>query len=218
MIRVMLETNTIKFASTKQRMLIPVNRPTYNAKGEMTGVLLYDDGYINPNDKITDPELKKEADLLPQIAELANSGKFELLLDRQATWEMWGVPKLNSPDGLFHGAPVSTVESPAQRNTPLLHPDFAPDDLAIMFFTGISAERFKKLAKICGAYQGKNNWKLNQLWDAFYIWSAEINDCEFMLTLDFKLMRMLNHAKNYDAKVKVVKPSELLAQTNSRNV
>lgn len=211
--RVMLETNTIKFAATKLRMLIPANRPTYNAKGEVTGFLLLEDGYINPNDKITDPELRREADLLPQIAELAKSGKFELLLDREATWEMWGVPKINSPDGLFFGAPISKVESPAQRSTALLHPDFSPEELSTMFFTSIRDERFRKLAKICGAYQGENNWKLNQLWDAFYIWSAEHNQCEFMLTLDFKLMRMLSHAKNHDAKVKVVKPSELLTQT-----
>jgi hypothetical protein len=215
-IRVMLETNTIKFAATKLRMLIPANRLTYNAKGEVTGFLLLEDGYINPNDKITDPELRREADLLPEIAELAKNGKVELLLDRQTTWEMWGVPKINSPDGLFFGAPIIRVGSPAQRNTPLVHPDFEPEDLATKFFTSISNERFKKLAKICGAYQGENNWKLNQLWDAFYIWSAEHNGCEYLLTLDFKLMRMLSHAKNYDAKVKVVKPSELLEQATKR--
>ena len=147
--RVMLETNTIKFAATKLRMLIPVNRPTYNSKGEMTRVLLYDNGYINPNDKITDPDLRKEADLLPQIAELAKNGKYELLLDREATWEMWGVPKLNSPDGLFFGAPISKAKSPAEHTTPLFFPGFSPEELATMFFTSISDERFKKLAKIC---------------------------------------------------------------------
>src|SRR5215467_13646836 len=105
-VKLMLETNTMKFAATQLRRLIPVNRPTYNDKGEITGFLLYEDGYINPNDKITNPELKKEADLLSQIAELAKSGKVELVLDREADYESWGLPNMNSATGTFYGATV----------------------------------------------------------------------------------------------------------------
>ena len=93
----------------------------------MTGVLLYDDGYINPNDKITDPELKKEADLLPQIAGLAKTGKFELLLDREATYEAWGLPKMNGADGLFYGATVNRAKSPTEHTTALFWPRISPE-------------------------------------------------------------------------------------------
>ncbi len=213
-IKVMLESNTLKFAATKLRRLIPVNRPTYNAKGERTGTLLYDDGYVNPNDKITDPELKKEADLLPHIAELAKGGNFELLLDREAHYESWGLPNMNSATGLFYEAPVSEAEHPFQYGRVLAGLGRSGRDWAKLFLTGIDNQRFRDLAKVVGAYQGADKYNLNQLRDAYFIWSAEHNACEFMLTLDFKLIRMVKLAKKQKIKVKVVKPSELLAQTS----
>jgi hypothetical protein len=213
MIKVMLETNTLKFASTKLPRLIRVNKPTYNAKGERTGTLLYDDGYINPNEKIADAELKKEANLLPQIAELAKVGKFELLLDREAHYESWGLPNMNSETGLFYDAPITEAERPFQYGRVLAGLGRSADDWAKPFLTGINDQRFRELGKVLGAYQGPNKYNLNQLRDAFFIWSAEHNGCEFMLTLDFKLIRMVKLAKKQNVKVKVVKPSELLEQT-----
>jgi hypothetical protein len=213
MIKVMLESNTLKFASTKLPRLIRVNKPTYNAKGERTGTLLYDDGYINPNVKITDAELKKEANLLPQIAELAKVGKFELLLDREAHYESWGLPNMNSATGLFYDAPITEAERPFQYGRMLAGLGRSADEWAKLFLTGINDQRFRELGKVLGAYQGLNKYNLNQLRDAFFIWSAEHNGCEFMLTLDFKLIRMVKLAKKQNIKVKVVKPSELLEQT-----
>lgn len=212
-IRVMLETNTLKFAATKLQRLIPVNRPTYNEKGEMTGILLYEDGYINPNERITDPDLKKQADLLPQIAELAKSGKFELLLDREADYESWGLPHMNSATGLFYDAPVSEAERPLKYGRILVGMGIPAEEWAKQFLTSIQNKRFRNLAKILGAYQGENKYNLNQLRDAYYVWSAEHNNCEYMLTMDFKLIRMISQDRKHDVRVKVVRPSELLEQT-----
>jgi hypothetical protein len=39
-------------------------------------------------------------------------------LDREATYEAWGVRKMNGADGLFMG-PQSTAESPTEHTTAL---------------------------------------------------------------------------------------------------
>ena len=72
--------------------------------------LLYEPGYINPNEKIQDPNLRREADLLPQIADLAKTGKFELLTHREANYETWGLRNMNSATGDFYDATVTEVE------------------------------------------------------------------------------------------------------------
>ncbi len=54
MTKVFLDTNMLKFSATSIERLIRVNKPTRNAQGEVTGLLLYEPGYINPNEKIQD--------------------------------------------------------------------------------------------------------------------------------------------------------------------
>ena len=120
---------------------------------------------------------------------------------------------MNSDTGLFFDAPVSEAERPFQYGRVLAGMGRSAKDWAKLFLTDIDDKRFRELAKVLGAYQGPNKYNLNQLRDAFFIWSAEHNNCEFMLTLDFKLIRMVRIAKKQNIKVKVVKPSELLEQT-----
>jgi hypothetical protein len=187
--RVLLDTNVFKFSASGPLCFIPVNRKTRNWYGRVTGVQLYDIGYVNRNEKIRNPELKREVDLLPQIAELAKQNHLELVAHPETTYESWGLPAMGSPTGPFYGAPISEAESP------------------------IKHERFQKLARLTGGYQGSNQHNLNQLLDAFYIWCAEHNKCQYLLTLDFKLIRVIRNNKQQDLDSKLVKPSELLRET-----
>jgi predicted nucleic acid-binding protein len=50
---------------------------------------------------------------------------------------------------------------------------------------------------------------MNQLLDAFHLWSAEAAGCDYFLTLDFKLIKMMNQAPS-STPVRIVRPSELL--------
>src|ERR1041384_3111142 len=168
--RIMLETNVLKFSATSLPRLIRINRPTLNAKGEITGMLFYEPGFINPNDQITNPELKRQADLLPRIAELAKESHFELLLDRESTFEGFGVPNMNSADGPFYGAPITQAEPPLKYGRMLFGGGKKPRDWAKNFFIGIRHKRFMELSKAVGGYQGSDQYSLNQLRDAYYIW------------------------------------------------
>jgi len=212
MIKIFVETNVFKFSATRIERLIRVNKPTRNAQGEITGVLLYEPGYINPNEKIQNPELRTEADLLPQIADIAKAGKFQLLTHREAMYEGWGLPNMNSATGDFYDALVAEAEAPIKYGRALFYPRISAKELAKDFFAGIQDKRYRTLAKISGAYQGDNKYNLNQLRDAFYLWCAEYNDCECLLTLDFKFIKMIRRDRKHNVKVKVVRPSELLEQ------
>src|SRR5215204_4446606 len=77
--KILLDTNAFKFAAKGPLSFIPVNRKTRNWYGRVTGFQRYDIGYVNRNEKIGNPELKREVDLLPLIAQIAKEGGFELL-------------------------------------------------------------------------------------------------------------------------------------------
>jgi hypothetical protein len=209
-LKVMLDTSVLKFAATKLERLIRVNKPTRNEQGEITGFMFYEPGYINRNERITNPELRREAELLPEIADLAKSGRLELLQEQECMYESWGVKNMDSATGLFYDAPITEAESPFSYGRILVGDGMKPRDRAKDFFSRIEHERFRTLGKITGAYQGKHSHNLNQLRDAFYIWSAEHNKCEYLLTMDFKLIRIIERDKKHDVKVKLVKPSRLL--------
>lgn len=208
--KILVDTNVLKFSATQQLRIVPLNKKTRNWYGKVTGIQVSQITTVDPNEKIRDQELGKEADLLPQIADLAKAGKIELLLHLEATFESMGLPSMDSESGKLYGAPTTNAESPVPFGRVLFSPHATPDEHAKNFLQNITDPRFKTIQKITGAYQGGTNYNLNQLRDAFYIWCAEHNKCDYMLTLDFKLVRMVANSKKHKANVHVVKPSELL--------
>jgi predicted nucleic acid-binding protein len=62
-----------------------------------------------------------------------------------------------------------------------------------------------------GAYQGSGKLNRNQLLDAFHIWCAEFNKCDYFLTLDFKLLNVVRKQKRHSL-VEIIKPSELVTK------
>ena len=127
--KVFLDTNILKFSATKLERLIPVNRKIRNWRGRIIGVQFYELGYINPNERIQNPELRREADLLHQVAELAKRGEFELLMHRETMYESWGLPNMNSVTGMFYDAPITDAETPIRYGRALFYPGFSSDDL-----------------------------------------------------------------------------------------
>jgi hypothetical protein len=76
----------------------------------------------------------------------------------------------------------------------------------------LNDKRFLELQKITGAFQGKRGVQRNQLLDAFHLWCAEHNKCDFFLSLDFKLA---THTKGR-VPVLIVRPSQLLAAVRGK--
>lgn len=207
--KILIDTNVLKFAATQKLRIVPVNKKTRNWYGKVTGFQVSRITTVNPNEKIRQKELRKEADLLAQIAELAKDGKIELLLHLESTFESMGLPEMNSQSGKLYRAPMTNADSPVPFGRTISSPHSTPSENAKDFLQNINDPRFKTIQKITGAYQGGTNYNLNQLRDAFYIWCAEHNKCDYLLTLDFKLTKMVSKCK-HRTNVQVLKPSELL--------
>ena len=205
---VFLDTNVFKFSATALRRYVGRRQTTQWGPLKVDSVV-YAEQLLNPNDKIQNPQLKAEADLLPAIAKLGLQRRAHFVISDEAKYEQWGLPGLDSVTGLFFGASVGMVDAPITYARVMggLGIDGRLEQLR--FLSEIPDKRFLALQKAAGAYQGKESRNRNQLLDAFHLWCAEHNRCEFFLTLDFKLKRVLT-ASRAQLHVQVVTPSEFL--------
>lgn len=210
--KVLIDVNVLSFSATQSLSFIPVNKEIKDSAGEVIGMQVSEVGYVNKNSKLSEgEELKIETDLLPRVAELAKEGELEVLQHLETIIEGAGLPKMASASGKFYGAPMTMAESPIQYGRVLFSGKTSSSEHALDFLKAIDDQRFKTLQKITNADPSSKKY-LNQLRDAFYIWCAEHNNCDYLLTLDFKLINMVNNNKQYTTQVKVVKPSILLAE------
>lgn len=210
--KVYIDTNVFKFSATQLPRLRP-RQQTINWGGKVQEVTVHDFVTLNPNEAIDNPELKMEADLLPALAQLGKQGYVRYVVNVETLFESWGIPSMDSSTGKFFGAPFEMVDSPIEHERILLGCGVDdPKDDQFEFMRSIRNDRFHELQKMVGAYQGKNKPNRNQLLDAFHLWCAEHNKCDFFLTLDFKLIRVLRNNRKRVLGVEVVKPSELLGK------
>ena len=120
---------------------------------------------------------------------------------------------MDSASGRFYNTPLETVEAPVQYGRVMIGAGINQEQEQFSFLPSLKHPRFVELQKMTGAYQGAGKLNRNQLLDAFHLWCAEHNYCSFFLTLDFKLLRVLQKSKR-KLNVKAVKPSKLMAEVN----
>lgn len=216
--KVLLDTSALKFSANFKQRIVPVNREIKNWRGKLIGMIPSEIQIVDDHERIAGDELKKEAQLLWRVAQAAKKEKVRLLIEQESQIESMGLPKMDRVTGTFYEAPTERAESPFPYARAVFAARHDAKDLALSFFESINDERFKTLQKITGAYQGRDaatgeeKYNLNQLRDAFYIWCAEYNDCDYLLALDFKLVKMVRNCRAHRTAIKVVKPSELLAE------
>jgi len=205
---VFLDTNVLKFAATALPRLRPRKRVIDwgHTKSEM---IIHDFIYSNPNHRIKDSRHRREADLLEDVAECVKHGAIKAVMQVEAEFESWGLPNMLG-GGRFYGAEIDFVEAPIKYERILLGAGLDPDRLRMSFLTGIDHPRFLQLQKITGAFQGDGRYCQNQLLDAFHVWCAEHNKCDYFLTLDYCLIRVVTAHKHHPPSTKLVCPSELL--------
>jgi hypothetical protein len=64
-----------------------------NWGGQRQPLTLHDPITVNPNEGIIDnPDLRREADLLPQVAALAGAGLVDFLINIETQMEVWDFP------------------------------------------------------------------------------------------------------------------------------
>jgi hypothetical protein len=212
--RVYIDANVFKFSATSLPRLRP--REVETAWGPTKQLRTIHDFIIdNPNDRIkNNPELKREAELLSEVASLATVGLAEFVINVETRIEMAGLPNLDSETGRFYGAPLKDVDAPVQYGRIMFGGGTNYRDAQFDSLCLLKDKRFHELQCITGAYQGEMKRNRNQLLDAFHLWCAEYAKCDFFLSLDFKLARMIANSK-VKPNVPVVKPSVLLMAVRS---
>ena len=207
--KVYLDSNIYKFSATQ----LPRSSPrsvSVNWGGHEQILTVHDPVTVNPNDRIENPDLKIEAELLPQVASLAKIGLVSFSTNIEVQIEIAGIPNLDSQTGHFYGADREIVDAPVKYSRTLFGGLDDPTHAQLKFLLTLKNRRFLELQRITGAYQGEKKVNRNQLLDAFHLWCAEHNRCDFFLSLDFKPARVIEKAKSKPA-VRVVRPSQLLA-------
>jgi hypothetical protein len=212
--KVYLDTTVLKFSATVLPRFQPRNT-SVNWGGKNIDVTVHDFIEVNPNDSIWNPELKAETELLPHLAELGKLGVVEYFIGNETLWEGWGLPNMNSKMGPFFGTQIKGVQAPLEYGRILAGGETTPRERQYDFLCSIRHKRFIELQKMTGAYQGKHPLNHNQLLDAFHLWCAEHNDCEFFLTLDFKAIKVL-HSSPSKSPVQAVRPSVLISLLKER--
>lgn len=213
--KVYLDTTVYKFSATKLPRLYPRSQ-AINWGGVEQEITVHDFVEINPNDNISNnPVLKTEAEILPKLANLGKDGVVKYQIQTETLIESWGIPNMDSKSGRFYGAPVEKVDAPFQYGRVVSAAFQNTKDIQFDFLSGIKHKRFEKLQRVTGAYQGPGNLHRNQLLDAFHIWCAEHNKCDYLLTLDFKLIKVIRNGGEDRVFTRLVTPSELLAVLES---
>jgi hypothetical protein len=119
---------------------------------------------------------------------------------------------MDSSSGRFYGSPYEPVDAPIQYGRVVFSGGGDTQKMQFEFLCGIRSQRFLELQKMTGAYQGEGKINRNQLLDAFHLWCAEHNECDYFLTLDFKLVKVLQQNQKKKMKIRPVRPSELLRE------
>ena len=207
-IRVFIDTNVLKFSVTESQRLVP-RIQKLNWGGRPAEVVVHDEMTINWNDRIMDPVLKSEVELLPKLAELGRANRLQFLLSVETKVESWCLPKRDSVHGICFGAPIKSVQAPVMYGRVVVGMGVDLEKEQFRFLASLKAPRFLQLQRMTGAYQGPGRLNRNQLLDACHLWGAEYNQCSYFLTLDFKLARVLRRSAN-SLLTHVVKPSDLM--------
>ena len=110
--RVYIDANILKLSATRLLRFRP-REVIVDWGGTRQPLTVHDPVTVNPNVGIANnPELKREAELLPQVAALADSGIVDFLINIETQMEVWGLPNLDSGTGSFYGAPHTLIEAP----------------------------------------------------------------------------------------------------------
>jgi hypothetical protein len=156
-------------------------------------------------------DLRREIDLLSDVADAARAGKIQLLSHLETMTELLGILLFPSPgESVFDGIEIENIAGPIEYSRVVFGGGSAKE-LQVQFFDQLDHPRFLQIRRACGAYQGEGvPVRPNQIVDAFHVWSAESAGATHFLTTDFKLTRVVANYKKAPLKLKVVTPSQLL--------
>lgn len=157
------------------------------------------------NDKIGDLAYRRECGLVEDVAQVIASGKLTAVTSVEVLLEFVGLPKtFPGTGGMLYGAEYEFIPTPVSFDLQLTS---KREDLRHRL-EAITDPRYCEIRKQVGAFQGRKKVRLNQLFDALMLWTAETAGCEYFLTVEKKLLRYQFRSQSLIC----VNPSGLLAR------
>ena len=189
---VFLDTNAFKFCTTEKLM--------YMEKPDSASYIHWKD----PNENLPEP-LRTQVSMLHEIFQ-KHAAQFTFQTSIEVHLESFRCTTLGGKKSAMENITVNPVSPPIELSRPLISKEY---DISV--FQRIRHPRFLELQRATGAYQG-DRIDGNQLIDTFHIWTAENANCDYFLTLDLKLVRIVQGHKTHPPKTKVVSPQQLLEE------
>jgi hypothetical protein len=207
--QVFVDAQIIKFA-TESELLRPKEPETFEWGGKTHSVVVHEFVTHRWRDQLSG-DIRKEADLLTDVAALARDERISLVKHGELDMEVWGLPGSFGRRTVMWGVTIEDIPSPFEYSRVVSGPSGSARDYRSNFIRSIRHPRFLELARSCGAFDGADVSE-NQLWDAFHLWTAESANVPYFLTLDYRLIRRTKTAGKKGPRVAIVKPSELLSR------
>lgn len=201
---VFLDTSVIKLAAF--RRIVPVRRSKtlqFGPHSITAPITQWVERFSTPK-----PDQVPDFRLLPFVARLATRGRIRLITSLDVNLEAMRLPPSHNPQGPFYGAPIAHVATPGIGRV-IASPEQGFKEHQMAFLRRFQDVRFRELVLATGAYQGGERYIDNQLVDAFHTWCAERAGADYLLTGDYKLIRLLERHRATEPRVGVLTPRRL---------
>lgn len=209
LISIYLDTNILKFYSNNSVSTFKEKSSNLKWGDKVIENKIYELTNKNKNiEKLTDKELLNN---IKKIENIFDNKLLEFYMNLETKIEVMRIlSKVNNLN-----IKINDAKAPIIYSRTLFSYKEEDKKLQIDFLKNIHNQRFLDIQKVVGAYQGKKEINENQLLDAWHLWCAEYNKCDYFLTIDCKLKRIIDNSKNFFMDVKVVTPKILLDNLNN---
>ena len=177
--------------------------------GQVRKVAIRNFTHLNPNVLLNNFELEAEIELLPLLADAGKHGLIKYVIQNETLFASRNILKINSRRGQFCGIPCKFVSTPKSYRRFVFRLCSDGKELEFRSPPFIENDRFLELLKMISAYQGTGNPIPSQILNAFQLWCAEQNRCDYFLTVDLNLVKVIRK-RTCRPLTEVVKPSELI--------
>jgi len=177
--------------------------------GQVRKVAIRNFTHLNPNVLLNNFELEAEIELLPLLADAGKHGLIKYVIQNETLFASRNILKINSRRGQFCGIPCKFVSTPKSYRCFFFRLCSDGKELEFRSPPFIENDRFLELLKMISAYQGTGNPIPSQILNAFQLWCAEQNRCDYFLTVDSNLIKVIRN-QNRRPLTEVIKPSELM--------
>jgi predicted nucleic acid-binding protein len=210
LISVYLDTNILKFFSNNSVLTFEEKSSNLKWGDKVIENKIYE--LTNKNKNIEKSNDKKLLNDIKEIENIFDNKFLEFYMNLETKIESMRI--LNIVNNL--NIKINDAKPPIVYSRILFSYKEENKKLQTDFLKNIDNQRFLDIQKVVGAYQGKREINENQLLDAWHLWCAEYNKCDYFLTMDYKLKRIIDNSRNFFIDVKVITPQKLLDNLNNK--